>query len=108
MFSKLDFKQAFHQLKLVKESRPLTVFCCGARLYRHKRLSMGLKPASGELPAACTEVFGDILGVHVIHDDVVVAAPTRREHDEALARFLERVATRGMTLKPEKCCLGAR
>lgn len=68
---------------------------------------MGLKPASGELSAACTKMFGDLPFVHIIHDDVIVAAPTRKEHDGALAAFLDRVSSTGMTLNPEKCCLGA-
>lgn len=50
---------------------------------------MGLKPASGELSAACTEMFGDLSGVHIIHDHVIVAASTREEHDAALASFLD-------------------
>lgn len=47
VFSKLDFKQAFHQLELAEESRPLTVFRCRPQLYRYKRLCMGLKPGRG-------------------------------------------------------------
>ncbi|XP_059095591.1 uncharacterized protein K02A2.6-like [Tigriopus californicus] len=57
VFSKLDFKQAFHQLELANESRPLTVFRCGARLYRYKRLSMGLKPESCRQHAQKLEGF---------------------------------------------------
>lgn len=84
IFSKLDFTQFFHQLTLHEDSRGLTVFQSGGRLYRYKRLSMGLKPASGELAAACFKAFGDIENVHTIHDDVIVAAPTQDAHDRAL------------------------
>lgn len=108
IFSKLDFTQSFHQLTLDEESRNLTVFRSGGQLYRYKRMSMGLKPASGELAAACFRAFGDIKNVHTIHDDVIVAAPTREAHYQALEQFLDRVQKLGMTLNPEKCLMGEK
>ncbi|XP_059098519.1 uncharacterized protein K02A2.6-like [Tigriopus californicus] len=108
VFSKLDFKQAFHQLVLDPASRRLTVFRNGPKLYRYKRLCMGLKPASGELSAACAKAFRGLKGVFIIHDDVVVAALTVEEHNANLCAFLDRVSVMGMTLNPEKCILGAK
>lgn len=52
---------------------------------------MGLKPASGEVAAACVKTFGDLPFVHTIHDDVVVAAPNKTQHYQALTQFLTRV-----------------
>ncbi|XP_059091067.1 uncharacterized protein K02A2.6-like [Tigriopus californicus] len=105
-FSKLDFTQSFHQLQLHPDSRHLTVFRSGGKLYRYKRVSMGLKPASGELALACQNTFGHLENVHTIHDDVIVAAPTKQQHDRAMTKFLERVKQCGMTLNPAKCTIG--
>ena len=66
-FSKLDFKSAFHQLEIEESSRYITVFHAGNRLKRYRRLTMGAKPASGELTNALLPLFGNIAGVHVIH-----------------------------------------
>ena len=52
LFSKLDFRTAYHQLKLSRESQNMTVFHAGDRLMRYKRLTMGSVPASGELAIA--------------------------------------------------------
>ena len=57
IFSKLDFKHAFWQLELHPESRYLTVFSCNGKLYRYTRLTMGLKPAQGELNAALLPLY---------------------------------------------------
>ncbi len=57
VFSKLDLKQAFHQLELDEESRSITVFHAGNRLMRYRRLTMGAKPASGELNKALSPIF---------------------------------------------------
>ena len=56
-FSKLDFKTAYHQLELDEESRKLTVFHAGNRLMKYKRLTMGTKPAAGELTKALQPLF---------------------------------------------------
>ena len=60
MFSKLDLRQAFHQLELDEESHLITVFHAGDRLMRYRRLTMGAKPASGELNKALSSIFQDI------------------------------------------------
>ena len=49
IFSKLDFKSAFWQIELDESSRYLTVFHTNDKLYRYKCLTMGIKPAQGEL-----------------------------------------------------------
>ena len=73
MFSKLDFKSAFHQLELEEESRNITVFHDWNRLIKYQKLSMGTKPASGELAKALTPLFQHIPGAHVIQNDVIIA-----------------------------------
>ena len=105
VFSKLDFKSAFHQLEIEEESRALTVFHAGDRLMRYKRLTMGSAPASGELNKALKPLFKDIPHVHVIHDDLIVAGRTQAEHDETLNKVCRRILESGMTLNPEKCII---
>ena len=80
VFSKLDLKSAFWQLELAPESRAMTVFHAGGKLFRYKRLVMGLKPSQGELNAALQPLFAHIPEVHVIHDDLVIATVTEEEH----------------------------
>ena len=59
-FSKLDLKSAFWQLEISPSSRYLTVFTFDGKLYRYKRLSMGLKPVQGKLNAALRPILADI------------------------------------------------
>ena len=88
IFSKLDLKSAFHQLELEPESRLLTVFHAGDRLMRYTRLTMGTKPASGELNKALLPLFSHIPGAYVIHDDLIVAGADNNSHDQALRKVL--------------------
>ena len=100
-FSKLDFKSAFWQLELAQESRYLTVFQIFDQFYRYVVLTMGLKPAQGELNAALNPLFAHIRDVHVIHDDVVVATDTSEEHLHAINELLEAISKAGLTLNPK-------
>lgn len=105
VFSKLDFKSAFHQLLLDEESRVLTVFHAGQRLMRYRKLTMGAKPASGELTKALIPIFANMPGVHVIHDDIIVSGESKSKHDRALQAALSKISEAGMTLNPDKCIL---
>ncbi len=102
-FSKLDFKSAFWQLELAPESRYLTVFQIFDQLYRYKVLTMGLKPAQGELNATLSPLFGHIADVYLIHDDIIIATDTIDEHVLALQESMEVISISGLTLNPAKC-----
>lgn len=102
-FTKLDFKSAFHQLEIAPESRYITVFHANGKLMRYKRLTMGTKPASGELHRALQPIFADIPEAHVLHDDVIIATETNPHHHEVIDLVLTRLSQKGLTLNPEKC-----
>ena len=107
VFSKLDLKSAFWQLEIQPEARHLTVFHSGGRLYRYKRLVMGLKPSQGELNAALQPLFCDLPEVHVIHDDIIIATPVEASHLSVLIKVLSILRKKGLTLNPDKCQFGA-
>ena len=70
---------------------------------RHCVLPMGSKPASGELTKAVGPLFAEVPEAHVIHDDLIIAANTKQEHDAALDKVLHIIHNQGMTLNPNKC-----
>ena len=103
IFSKLDFKHAFWQLELHPESRYLTVFSCNGKLYRYTRLTMGLKPAQGELNAALLPLFSHLPDVHLIHDDLIIATDTEGEHCNIFREVMRVISEAELTLNTEKC-----
>ena len=106
VFSKMDFKSAFWQLELHPDSRYLTVFHANDKLYRYKRLTMGVKPAQGELNMALQPLFANIPQAHLIHDDLIVATTTNAEHNEAIEAVMNAISNAGITLNPDKCTFG--
>ena len=107
-FTKLNLKAAFHQLILYEESRYATVFHANGRLMHYKRLTMGNLVASGELSKALQPVFGKIPNVHLIQDDMIIAAPTLKEHNETVEAVLSKALEVGITFNPEKSVFNAK
>ena len=106
IFSKMDLRSAFWQLELHPDSRHLTVFHNNNKLYRYKRLTMGVKPAQGELNTAMSFVFAHIPQAFVIHDDLILPSKDQPEHNKALKQVMEAFSASGLTLNPEKCEFG--
>ena len=63
----------------------------------------GAKPASGELTRASLPFFIDTPEANIIHDDLILAAPSEEHHDKALDKVLQIIHQSGLTLNPEKC-----
>ena len=106
VFSKMDLKSAFWQLELEEDSRHLTVFHANGKLYRYKRLTMGLKSAQGELNNALQPLFADIEGAYIIHDDLIVATTTESDHIKAIEQIMQVTKESGITFNAPKCHFG--
>ena len=106
VFSKMDFKSAFWQIELYEDSSYLTIFHTKDKLYRYRRLTMGLKPAKGELNATLRPIFADIPNTHLIHDDLIIATQTIDEHLTTLKDAMNAILKSGLTLNPSKCTFG--
>ena len=77
-----------HGNKLSPGSRYLTVFSHANKLKTHTRLTMGCKPAAGELNKALRPLFKDIASVHIIHDDLILAIATEQEQEKVIQQIL--------------------
>ena len=108
VFSKLDLRSAYWQLEIDEKARHMTVFHAGGKLYRYKRLVMGLKPSQGELNAALQPLFASVPEAHVIHDDIVIATADEKSHVEVVKRVLDIVLEAGLTLNEKKCHFGSK
>ena len=81
-FSKIDLKQAYHQLELKEESRYITTFSTHEGLFRYKRLNYGTNSAPELFQNILQQNLSDIRGVKNIVVDIIVHGKTRKQHDE--------------------------
>ena len=103
VFTKLDLKWGYHQLKLSDESCDITTFTTHAGLYRYKRLMFGITSAPKIYQHVIQQALHRCEGVRNISDDIILHAKNDQQHDERLEKLLERLQQRGLTLNPEKC-----
>ena len=106
VMSKLDMKSAYHQLALHEDSRNLTAFVHEGQTWRYKRCCFGLKSLPQCFQKLMETVLHGIPGVQVYLDDVVVAAATRKEHDERIDIVMKKLRDGHITLNRDKCLLG--
>ena len=102
-FSKLDLKQAYHQLELEPESRFITTFSTHEGLFQYKRLNYGTSSAAETFQNTLEQNISDIRGAKNIADDILIHGKTRKAHDEALANCLHRLQVLNLKVKGEKC-----
>ena len=65
-------------------------------------MPFGISSASEIMQKRNEETFGDIQGVHVIADDLIIAATADQEHDIILNRVLQRARNKGVTFNSDK------
>ena len=103
IFSKLDLRNAFFQVRLAPESRHLTAFQTPDGLKQYCRLPMGMKSSSSCFQYVGMMTLGDIDGVIVFQDDILISGATQSEHDERMLEVLKRLNERDARVNHEKC-----
>ena len=98
-FTKLDLKEAYHQIVLSESSRHITTFYGPDGLYRYKRLNYGTKSAQDILQTQMQKMLSGIPHQVNIADDILIGG-TVDERDLALKQVLSVLKNRGITLNP--------
>ena len=102
-FSKIDLKNAYHQLELHPDSRDITTFATHEGLRRYKTVNYGTCSGTEIFHEEIRKNIADIIGVINIYDDILAYGKTKREHDRAVHGLLKRLEAIGITANVEKC-----
>lgn len=89
-FSIIDMKDGFWHVELDNESSKLVTFNTPFGRYSFTRLPFGISSAPEVFQKRAQQAFGDIQGVAVVFDDIIIAASSMEEHDNILRQLLER------------------
>jgi len=90
VFSTLDLKDGYWQVELDNESSLLCTFNTPYGRYRFTRMPFGLKSVSEVFQKRNETAFEGIKGIHIVADDIIIAARTIKEHDQILHAVLKR------------------
>ncbi len=102
VYSILDMKDAYWPIPLSEESQLLTTFNSPFGKFCFMRMPFGVSPASEALQKRTKESFGDIRGVEIIHDDMIIRADDDADHDEIMWNVIVRARERNAKFSPQK------
>ena len=95
-------KDGYWHVGLSEESSYLTTFHIPWGRKRFRRMPFGICSASKVKQKRNDADFGDIDGVHVIADDIIVAAKNEKEHDAIMFLLLNRAKEKGVCFNRDK------
>jgi transposase InsO family protein len=107
LFSKIDLREGYHQLRIVDEDRWKTGFVTRNGAYTYTRVPMGLTIAPNYFQYRMRQLLEGLNGVEVFVDDIVVGARSCEEMVSTLRAVFERLRGAQLRLKRAKCTFGA-
>ena len=108
IFTVLDAKDGFHQVKLDDTSSYLTTFWTPFGRYHYLRMPFGISSAPEEFQRRMHATLQGLPGVEVIADDILVfgcgdtVEEYQRDHDTNLQRLLQRAREKNLKLNKKK------
>jgi len=102
VFTVLDAKRGYLQIKLDYESSLLTTMNTSIGRYRWLEPPFGIKSAPELYQRAMDEIFEDIDHANAIMDDILIAGRDIAHHDSVLEAVLNRARTYNLKLNFEK------
>ncbi|KAL0551605.1 hypothetical protein IC582_010694 [Cucumis melo] len=105
MFSKIDLRSGYHQLRIKDEDVPKTAFRFRYGHYEFIVMSFGLTNAPAVFMDLMNRVFREFLDTFVIVfiDDILIYSKTEAEHEEHLRMVLQTLRDNKLYAKFSKC-----
>ncbi|WVZ51807.1 hypothetical protein U9M48_002917 [Paspalum notatum var. saurae] len=110
VFSKIDLRSGYYQIKIKGEDIPKTAFSTRYALYEYLVMSFGLTNAPAFFMYMMNSVFMNELDkfVVVFIDDILIYSKNEEEHEEHLRTVLTRLREHQLYAKFSKCAFWLR
>ena len=105
VFSTLDLKSGYHQIRLQDSDIPKTAFNTPFGHFEYTVMPFGLTNAPPVFQNYMNDVLRPFIGEFclVYLDDIIVFSKTEDEHKEHLTKVLEKLRENKLYVNPEKC-----
>jgi hypothetical protein len=105
VFSKIDLRSGYHQLKIQECDIPKTTFVTRYGLYEYTVMSFGLTNVPAYIMYLMNKVFMEYLDKFfvVFIDDILVYSRSEEEHEEHLRLALQKLQENRLYAKLSKC-----
>ena len=102
-FTKIDLRQAYHQMEVEEESQEYLTINTHQGLYRYNRLVFGISSAPAIWQRSMDQILEGIEGTSCILDDMIITGKDDEEHLDHLEEVLKRLKEHGLRANRDKC-----
>ena len=105
VFTKLDLRNAYHQIRIKEGDEWKTAFRTAHGLYEYQVTPMGLCNAGGAFQAYINDVLREFLDdfCEAMLDDIMIYSETHAEHEKHIIKILTALRQAKLYVKAEKC-----
>ena len=102
-FSKIDLRQAYHQLEMEEDSRKYLTINTHMELFQYNRLVFGITSAPDIWQRTIHKVLEGTSGTGCMLDDMIIAGKNDEEHLANLEEVLRRLQVHWLRANKTKC-----
>jgi hypothetical protein len=109
VFSKLDIKSGYHQIRMQEDGIHKIAFSAYLGHYEFIVMSFGLTNAPATFQSLMNTLFAEYLGkfILVFFDDILIHSKSKEEHMHHLKLALQMLRSNVLTAKKSKCVFAA-
>ena len=109
VFSLIDLRSAYHQIRIKPEDIPKTAFRTRYGHFEFRVLTFGFTNAPATFQTLMNDIFRDMIDVCVIVylDDILIYSRSKEEHQKHLNLVLQRLRDHELYAKRSKCDFGS-
>ncbi len=108
IYSKIDLKQGFNQLKVKQEDQIKTTFTWKGKQYMFVGAPFGFKNVPSCFQRVIASVFEDLPFVRVYVDDIVIFSTSVQVHAEHVSTVIKRLNKANLRTNAKKCSFAVR